>query len=286
MVEVEALEVVHPGHREAALVDVSFQHGKGALTILGPTGSGKSTLLATLATHVRPAAGSVRVEGRDVLTDPLGVRAVIGYVPQVLGLPGDLTLREYLEELARLDGFGSEASDRSEAAMVAVNLQAAADRRLKAFSGGMRRRALLAQALLRDPQVLLVDGPTAGLDPLEQITVLELLRAVADTRTVLVAAQLVSEALAVPGRVMILEGGRVAGLTRAEHLAELADGHVFELPWSFKHRVVGMTVATGDRERILVIGDSRPHLVAREVPPTPEHGYLYLVWRSRQGWTT
>jgi hypothetical protein len=78
----------------------------------------------------------------------------------------------------------------------------------------------------------------------------------------------------------------MAGLVDGGELAELAVGHVFDMPWSFRNRVLGMTVATADRERILVIGDSRPHQVAREVEPTPEHGYLYLVWRSRQGWTS
>ncbi len=286
MVEVEDLEVVWPGRRDAALVNVSFEHQTGALTVLGPSGSGKSTLIAALATRVEPWAGSIRVRGRDALFDPLGVRREIGYVPQVIGLPLDLTLREYLEELARLDGFGSEAPDRAEAATVAVNLQHAADRRLKAFSGGMKRRALLAQALMRDPPVLLVDGPSAGLDPFEQITVLELLRAVAETRTVVMASQVVSEALAVPGRVLILQGGRVAGLMGTGDLAGVASGHVFELPWSFKNRVLGLTVVTGDPERIFVIGDSRPHQVAREVEPTAEHGYLYTVWRSRQGWVS
>lgn len=285
MVSVEGLTVFHPGQRTPALADVSVTHERGVLTVMGPSGSGKSTLLQALAGWVRPWAGSVRVLGWDPVTDVLALRRALGYVPQVIGLPEDLTLAEYLEELARLDGWGAKAPARARAAMTTVHLAEVADRRLKAFSGGMKRRALLAQALLRDPEVLVVDNPLAGLDPHEQILVLDLLRAVGSAHPVIVAVQGVGEALALPGRMLVLEGGRVAGLTDAEALARLAEGRVWELPWSFRGRVLGLTVPTGDPERILVIADARPHAVAAPVIPDPEHGYLYLVWRSRQGWT-
>jgi len=284
MLAIDHVVVTYPGQSRPALNGVSINHERGPLTVLGPAGSGKSTLLKLLVGLARPLAGTVRVLGLDPVAQAMPLRRRVAYVPQVLALPEDLTLAEYLEELGRLDGFGAEAPDRALAAMAAVNLQAVANRRLKAFSGGMKRRALLAQALMRDPAVLVVDSPLAGLDPREQILVMDLLRSVAAAHVVVLGTQNVHEALALPGPVVILEGGRVAGVGEGRQLAGLAAGRVWELPWSFRGRVVGLTIPTGDPERILVIADGRPHAVAVPCTPEPEHGYLYLVWRARQGW--
>jgi ABC-2 type transport system ATP-binding protein len=260
---------------------MSIAHAQGILVLIGPTGSGKSTLLRLLAGFLRPQRGRIEVLGINVGRDPLMARRHIGYVPQNLGLPRDLTLREYLRTLAALDGL-SRAEARIDRAMRMVHLTEVADRRLSAFSGGMKRRALLAQALLRDPPVLLVDAPTAGLDPYEQIVVWDLMRAVGRERVVLMATNLPEEAVEMPGRILVMDGGRLVAEASPTTLTSFADHHVFELPWSFRARVDGLVVPTARPETVLVISEAPPHQVARPVPPTPEWGYLYLLWRARQ----
>jgi ABC-2 type transport system ATP-binding protein len=259
----------------------SLDHSRGALTILGPTGSGKTTLLKILASRERPTRGTVVVAGHDVARHPLQVRRRVGYVPQEIGLPGDLSLEEYLTALALVDGFGEEAGERVEAAVAAVHLEAAAHRRLSTFSGGMKRRSLLAQALMREPAVLLVDTPTAGLDPHEQILVMELLRRYSEERVVVMATNVPEEAVQLPGRVLVLDAGRaVADLTSLE-LAVAGQGHVFEVPWSFKGREDLWYVPTIRPEMVVVIAEKSPHQVAQVLPATAEHGYLYLLMRAR-----
>lgn len=284
VIRIDHLQVAFPGNPTPtwALDDISLEHRSGAFSVVGPSGSGKTTLLRVLATQLEPTSGRAWVGGYDVAKTPLEVRRRLGYVPQAFGLPGDLSLEEYLVELALLEGLGDEAPDRAFAAMVTVHLQGAANRRLKAFSGGMKRRAMLAQALMRNPSILLVDAPTDGLDPFEQITVLELLRSLSETCVVLMATHHAREALALPGRVGILKSGRLLANLASSELQALAQHRVFLLPWSFRDKVGGLVLPFRDPRWIVVISDDRPHEVAREMDPTPEHGYLYVLWRTRQ----
>lgn len=264
-----------------ALDDITLAHSQGILTLLGPTGSGKSTLLKVLATYVLPESGEVRVFGEDALAEPLAVRRHIGYVPQDIALPADLTLEEYLVELALLDGAASEAFDRAYAAMVAVNLHPAAGQALRTLSGGMKRRTLLAQALMRDVRLLLVDTPTAGLDPYEQMTILELLRTVSETTPVVTVTHAAEEILALPGRLAVLYEGRLIWQGSPQELAELARGRLYELPWSFRDRVSAPTLPGSHPGVMLVLSDAVPHQVAKPVEPLPYHGYLYLIGQHR-----
>jgi ABC-type multidrug transport system ATPase subunit len=140
----------------------------------------------------------------------------------------------------------------------------------------------LAQALLKDPAVLLVDTPTAGLDPYEQIMVLELLRDVGRERLLVVATNLPDEAVELSDRIVILDRGRVVAEVAAGGLAEAAAGHVFQMPWTFRDRVDGMVVPTPRPEEVLVVTAAPPHQVARPVASSPELGYLYLLWAARR----
>lgn len=264
-----------------ALEGITLSHSQGILTLLGPTGAGKSTLLKVLATYLLPEGGEVRIFGQDVRQEALNVRRHIGYVPQDIALPEDLTLEEYLVELALLDKPASEAFDRAYAAMVAVNLHPMAGQALKTLSGGMKRRALLAQALMRDLRLLLVDTPTAGLDPYEQMTILELLRTVAETTPVVAVTQVAEEIPALPGRLAVLYRGRLIWQGSSQALAELARGRLYELPWSFRDRVPGPTLPGAHPGVMLALADEAPHQVAKPVEPLPHHGYLYLMGQHR-----
>lgn len=282
MIQLENVTVHFDGLPRPALDEVHLALGPGSLAVLGPHGSGKSTLLGVIASRVAPTSGSARVEGVDVAADPLAVRALVGYVPQAVVVPGELTLSEYLLELARLDGLGAQARDRAEAAVAAVHLGDAADRRLGAFSGGMKRRALLAQALMKDPAVLVVETPTAGLDPYEQLMTLDLLRTLAEDRPVLLSTTVVDEVLALGGQVAVMDRGRLIRRLPARELALMARGLVWELPWSFRSRLDGLVFPGPRPDTVAVLADASPHQVARPVEPTPEYGYLVLLWNSRR----
>ncbi len=270
------------GLARPALDRVALHQGPGCLTVLGPRGSGKSTLLNVVASRVAPSSGAARVGAADVAKDPLAVRRLVGYVPQAVNVPDDLTLFEYLLELARLDGLGRESHDRVEAAVAAVHLGASSHQRLKAFSGGMKRRALLAQALMKDPAVLVVETPTAGLDPYEQLMTLELLRSLAEERPVLLSTTVVDDVQDLGGHVAVLDRGRLIRRLPARELALMARGLVWELPWSFRARMEGLVFPGPRPDTVAVLAEASPHQVARPVDPTPEYGYLVLLWNSRR----
>lgn len=200
-----------------ALQQITLELMPGLHLVLGPTGAGKSTLLRVMASLLRPARGSVIISGHDAAKAPLQTRAAIGYAPQAIGLPGEFTLREYLSELLRLEGAAPiEVDARCQEAARSVHLEAFLDRRLARFSGGMKRRALLAQAVLRRSPILLVDEPLSGLDPEEQSTVLELLRAKVDQgHTVLVATHIMPPLSR--GQAVHLQKGRLEAVFALGH---------------------------------------------------------------------
>jgi len=220
------------GRAGAGLRDIHLAVGRGGCTILGPGGSGKSALLALAAGRLRATRGRVRVAGSELgtATEATRARRHVGYVPADLSLPPELTVAEFLAWLARLDGYDPPtARERTRAVMAQVHLSAASDLRLGRFSGGMKRRALLAQALVRTPDVLLVDEPTAGLDPEEQLTVWDLLRdaALRPDGTVVVATSNLEDAAALGFPVAVVVEGRLAvPPTPPARLAERAVGHV------------------------------------------------------------
>jgi ABC-2 type transport system ATP-binding protein len=282
LVSVRGLRARYPGARHPALDGVDLHLGVGAMVLLGPAGAGKSTLLRVLAGQLPPEGGEVEVVGRDALREPLAVRAVSGYAPQEIGLPGAATLREYLEELAALDGLppaGRAAA--ATAAAAAVHLQHVLQRRLRHFSGGMRRRVLLAQALLRPGPVLLVDEPTSGLDPAERITVHQLLRQRARQACVVVASHFIEDAEALPGRVAVLQAGRVVAEATTEALLASAAGRVWWCARRHGDPAEGVCLPHGGGGWRYV--GSRPPGTGegRPLPPTLEDAYFLALQQAR-----
>ena len=192
------------------LRDVSFELGPGVYALLGPNGAGKSTLMRILATLAQPSSGHVSWKGFDIRYDPDNVRRVLGYLPQDFGVYPHLTAREFLTYIAAAKGVtGRAARDRIDALIALVNLTDAAHRALGGFSGGMRQRVGIAQALLADPQLLIVDEPTVGLDPEERARFRTLLTDLAADRVVLLSTHIVSDVEAVADSILVLAGGRL-----------------------------------------------------------------------------
>jgi ABC-type multidrug transport system ATPase subunit len=229
MLQIENLRKTYRGG-VMALRGVSLSVPAGMFGLLGPNGAGKSTLMRAVATLLEPDDGRIQLDGLDVVRDRDKVRAVLGYLPQDFGLYPSLTALEMLDYLASLKGI-TERGVRArvvEALLERVNLSAVKKRRLGGFSGGMRQRFGIAQALLGAPRLLVVDEPTAGLDPEERLRFQNLLAELAQDIVILLSTHIVSDVTALCPRMAILREGQVVFQgTPAEAVASLR-GKVFE----------------------------------------------------------
>lgn len=201
----------------------------GLVGLIGPNGAGKSTLMKILATLERPTSGDVLLDGHSILHHPRQMKKVLGYMPQQVPIIPQLTAKEYLRYLAAIKGLPTTpAEEQISALLTRVHLAAAQNQRLSGFSGGMRQRVGLAAALLGVPQIIIVDEPSAGLDPIERIMMRNLLSELARTRIVLLSTHIVSDVEAVASRLLLLKDGQLVFQGPAQQLIQAADGHVWE----------------------------------------------------------
>ena len=214
----------------------------GIFALLGPNGAGKTTLIRILATLLPPDAGTARIAGIDVRANPAGVRAQIGLAGQAAAVDGYLTGRENVEMVGRLYGLRrGPARRRAREVLERIHLAGVADRQVKTYSGGMRRRLDLAASLVGRPRVLFLDEPTAGLDPASRHDLWALIRDLAaDGTTVLLTTQYLEEADQLATRIAVIDHGRLASEGTASQLKDRVGGAVVEL-----------RVATADRARTL-----------------------------------
>jgi ABC-2 type transport system ATP-binding protein len=199
---------------------VSFGVGKGEIVgLLGPNGAGKTTTMRMLTTYLTPTSGRARLAGHDVLDDSLLVRRSVGYLPENVPLYGEMRVREFLRFRARLKDVPRSFLRRAVAEVVArCRLQEVENRIIGQLSRGFRQRVGLAEALVHDPPILILDEPTAGLDPLQILEVRALIRELGDRHTVLLSTHILPEVEAVCGRVIIIARGRIALDDRLEDL--------------------------------------------------------------------
>ena len=209
------------GRDVQAVRGISLTLGPGITGLLGPNGAGKSTLMRIIATVTKPTSGTVRWDGADVVNDPLALRRVLGYLPQDAGVYPHLNAREFLSYVAALKRLDARASRAQiDDLLFALDLVPVATRPLATLSGGNRQRVAIAQALLGDPQLLVIDEPTAGLDPEQRVRFRDLLADLARERVVLFSTHVVSDVELTADRIVIVGAGRVlADATRSEMLA-------------------------------------------------------------------
>lgn len=193
--------------------DLSLTLQPGILGLLGPNGAGKSTLMRMLATVTRPTSGSIRLNGTDVLKNPDPLRRALGYLPQDFGIYPHLNAVEFLEYMAALKGLKRKAARvQIDRLLEMLNLSSARGRALGGFSGGMRQRVGIAQALLNDPQLLIVDEPTTGLDPEERVRFKNLLTDLSGERIVILSTHICSDVESIATRVAIVASGQLRAL--------------------------------------------------------------------------
>ena len=199
----------YPG-KPRALDGLTLDLGPGVLGLLGPNGAGKSTLMRILATVSKPTAGTATWNGIDIVRHPNAVREVLGYLPQDFGVYPNLNAVEFLSYLAAVRGLPAAAArKRIDELLVLVNLVDARKRPLSGYSGGMRQRIGIAQALLNDPGLLIVDEPTVGLDPEERLRFRELLDELSGERIVILSTHIVSDVEAMARDIAIVAAGRL-----------------------------------------------------------------------------
>lgn len=273
-----------------ALHNFSLELAPGVLGLCGPNGAGKSTLMSILATITQPSGGRVVWEGTDgasfdILQHPNALRRLLGYLPQEFGFYPKLSAIEFLEYLAAVKGIPSRvAKSRIQHLLEVVNLVEASKRPLGGFSGGMRQRVGIAQALLNDPKLLIVDEPTAGLDPEERVRFRNLIAELAADRIVILSTHIVSDVESTANQIALLNRGELVTHTTPEDLLLAVEGRVWEcvissddFPLFKQHHCVSGVVRRSDGFHVRVVSERKPWENALLQTAQLEDAYLYCL---------
>jgi ABC-type multidrug transport system ATPase subunit len=274
------------GHQ--AVAEVGLKLGPGIVGLLGPNGAGKSTLMRVLSTLARATSGRVLWRGEDIARKPDALRTELGYLPQDFGVYEALSAREFLAFLATVKGLPARAvAARVDECLEMVGLHDVADRRLGDYSGGMRQRVGIAQALLNDPRLLIVDEPTVGLDPEERVRFRHLLAELAGQRLVILSTHIVSDIEASAGELAVMAGGQLRFHGTPEALIGGAQGHVWD--WTVSAEQLAdvrakFRVSRAQRRahgvEVRVVGERAPSDDATPVAADLEDAYLWLLHRT------
>lgn len=273
-----------------ALRGFSLDLGTGVLGLLGPNGAGKTTLMSILATITRATEGKVIWNGADLAADPNALRQVLGFLPQDFGVYPNLSPLEFLEYLAAVKGLDTATSRRRiDELLNLVNLTDVRKRPLGGFSGGMKQRVGIAQALLNDPQLLIVDEPTAGLDPEERVRFRNLLSDLSGERIVILSTHIVSDVEATATDIALISKGTLVAHATPEELLRQVEGKVWEwvVPSTDLNAVkqkylISSTARRSDGIHARVLGSEPPN-GAQPIAPTLEDAYLYCLSNHRAG---
>jgi ABC-2 type transport system ATP-binding protein len=270
-----------------ALRDLALRCGPGMLGLVGPNGAGKTSLMRMIATLLEPTEGTILWNGQDIRTHSQAFRQVLGYLPQDFGIYPEFTGRQFLRYLAAMKGLPrSLANRRVDEVLSIVNLEQEAERRLPTYSGGMKQRIGIAQALLNDPELLIVDEPTVGLDPAERVRFRTLLASLTNNRIIILSTHIISDVEAVASRLLILQEGRVLTDTTPEALLAHTAGSVWSVTTdqSTASRLqasyqVSTMVNQMNGITLRIVSASRPHEAAVVIDPTLEEAYLLATSR-------
>jgi ABC-type multidrug transport system ATPase subunit len=271
------------------LKDFTLDVGPGILGLLGPNGAGKSTLMRILATITKPTSGTVTWNGTNVVRSPNSVRAVLGYLPQDFGVYPNLNAVEFLEYLAAAKGLDRKtARQRIQELLAVVNLIDARKRPLGGYSGGMKQRVGIAQALLNDPELLIVDEPTAGLDPEERVRFRNLLSELSGARIVILSTHIVSDVEASATKIALIARGQLVTCAAPEDLLQSVEGKVWEriipsadLPALRQQYLTSSTMHRSDGVHLRIVSEAPPGPDATPQPATLEDAYLYWISRAK-----
>ena len=289
MLSIQHLTHVYPNGTRA-LDSVTLEIPRGMFGLLGPNGAGKSSLMRCLATLQIPSSGSMRFGDIDIRTQPAALRETLGYLPQDFGVYPRVSALAMLDHLAVLKGVAARGERREtvDALLQQVNLWEVRKKALAGFSGGMRQRFGIAQALIGNPQLIIVDEPTAGLDPEERNRFNNLLAEVGESRVVILSTHIVDDVTDLCSRMAILVAGRIVAHDKPAALIGALAGRVFslevdksELPALHKQFEIISTRLSAGRTQIHVLSDVRPDPRFEPVAAGLEDVYFATLSRER-----
>ncbi len=277
-----------------ALRGIDLEIGPGMFGLVGPNGAGKTTLMRLIAGLLRPTDGRITLFGHDLASaqGKLAAKQGLGYLPQEFGFYPDLTAAQFLDYIAILKGIRSRAERERqvESVLAMVRLTDQAGRKLKQFSGGMKRRVGIAQALLGQPRLLIVDEPTAGLDPEERVRLRNLLAETASRCTVILSTHIVEDISQSCNDLAVLQAGRVLFRGSPRDLIAAARGQVWTVMTNgerihgerpFAHATIVSTVQYQDGVQYRILGEPEPEYTAVPAEPGLEDGYIWLMNSTR-----
>ncbi len=261
--------------------DLSLAATSGVIGLLGPNGAGKTTLMQMIATITRPTSGRILFRGTDIAKQPNNLRRKLGYLPQDFGVYDTLTALEFLTYFAALKGvYGKK---RVVEMLETVNLHSVADRQVGGFSGGMKQRLGIAQALINDPELVIVDEPTAGLDPEERVRFRNVLSEIGFGRLVILSTHIVSDIESIATEIAVMRGGALLMMAAPETVLRAARDHVWQavVPSEEFDRLrttvkISSAVRKPDGVHIRLVGPE-PVIAATAAEPELEDAFLYLM---------
>jgi ABC-2 type transport system ATP-binding protein len=271
-----------------ALRQLSLRCEPGMLGLVGPNGAGKTTLMRMIATLLEPTEGTIRWNGQDIRTHGQALRQVLGYLPQDFGVYPEFSGRQFLRYLAAMKGLPKPmAQRRVEEVLEIVQMEQVANRKLTTYSGGMKQRIGIAQALLNDPELLIVDEPTAGLDPAERVRFRTLLASLTSDRIIMLSTHIIGDVEAVASRLMILQEGRMLADTTPGALLAETVGKVWSVTTDQATAVrlqttyqVSTMVNQLNGITLRIVSATRPHETAVAIDPSLEEAYLLATGRQ------
>lgn len=257
----------------------------GVYGLLGANGAGKTTLMRMICDVLKPTSGSILWNGRPI--DRLGAdyRACLGYLPQDFGYYPDFTALDFMLHLSALKGLDRRAAKRRSLSLLdMVGLADVAKRRIRTYSGGMKQRLGIAQAVINDPKILVLDEPTAGLDPKERVRFRNLISSLAQDKIVILSTHIVSDVEYIADEILVMRKGAIVTGGTVDQVVSGVRGHVWECvvsPQEADAMAARMNVGNLHYDRsgmavVRLVCDRRPHAQARSVEPTLEDVYLYV----------
>ena len=282
--EIKNLSKTYVKGKPKSLDNLSTEFTSGVYGILGPNGAGKSTLMNIIADNIKADSGEVLYNGENIIKLGKDFRNILGYMPQQQGIYKSFTGRRFLWYMASLKGIPKkDAKERIENVLNLVNLKDHADKKLGAYSGGMKQRILIAQALLNDPEVLLLDEPTAGLDPMERIRIRNFISEIAINKIVIITTHIVSDIQYISKEILLMNKGKLLLKDNPDTIVESMQGKVFEakIQENQLNKVkekynISNIIKTNDGLLARIVSEDKPkELNINDVKSTLEDTYLY-----------
>lgn len=272
-----------------ALSNFNLELDKGIIGLLGANGAGKSTLLKMIATVSKPTEGTITWDGQNIHKHGDKLRHALGYLPQNFGVFPNLTAVEFLKYMAALKGLNmKKAKTRINELIDLLNLSEAANKNIGVYSGGMKQRIGIAQALLNDPKILIVDEPTVGLDPSERLNFRNLINSLSKDKLIILSTHIVSDVEASAEKIVLIGKGKLICFCKNEELLNSLQGNVWEfltkeseLKKIKDNYITGNIIRKANGMVVRVISQSKPLPNASNVHPTLEDAYIYYT--SKKG---